>query len=74
VLLVSCADKLHNVRSIAGALREHGEGVWHRFNGGKDGTLWYYRELKRAYEQRGTPLFGDYMRALADLEVIARKV
>jgi hypothetical protein len=23
----------------------HGEKLWDRFTGGKDGTLWYYRSL-----------------------------
>ncbi len=42
---VSLADKLHNARSILDDLRRDGESVWKRFNGGKQGTLWYYREL-----------------------------
>lgn len=43
--LVSAADKLNNVRSILVDYREIGESVWSRFNGGRDGTLWYYRAL-----------------------------
>lgn len=43
--LVSAADKLHNVRSILTDYREVGESIWSRFNGGRDGTLWYYRAL-----------------------------
>jgi GTP pyrophosphokinase len=46
-LLVSCADKLYNLRSIDVDLRRAhvGERVWERFNGKEFGTLWYYREL-----------------------------
>jgi (p)ppGpp synthase/HD superfamily hydrolase len=44
--LVSAADKLNNVRSILSDYREVGEFVWERFNGGRDGTLWYYRTLR----------------------------
>jgi GTP pyrophosphokinase len=44
-LLVSAADKLANVRSILKDYRIHGESLWSRFNGGRDGTLWYYRAL-----------------------------
>jgi (p)ppGpp synthase/HD superfamily hydrolase len=44
--LVSAADKLNNVRSILSDYRETGELVWARFNGGRDGTLWYYRTLR----------------------------
>jgi GTP pyrophosphokinase len=42
VCLVSAADKLHNVRSIIRDYRQHGEEIWERFQGGRDGTLWYY--------------------------------
>ena len=44
--LVSAADKLNNVRSILSDYRAIGESVWSRFNGGREGTLWYYRTLR----------------------------
>jgi (p)ppGpp synthase/HD superfamily hydrolase len=44
--LVSAADKLNNVRSILSDYRQLGEFVWQRFNGGREGTLWYYRSLR----------------------------
>ena len=44
--LVSAADKLNNVRSILSDYRAIGESVWSRFNGGRQGTLWYYRTLR----------------------------
>jgi (p)ppGpp synthase/HD superfamily hydrolase len=46
VRLVSVADKVHNSRSIVAALRA-GENIWKHFQGGKDGCLWYYREILR---------------------------
>jgi GTP pyrophosphokinase len=51
-LIVSMADKLHNVRSIAADYRVVGEAVWERFSGAREGSLWYYRELVRAFAQR----------------------
>jgi (p)ppGpp synthase/HD superfamily hydrolase len=51
-LRVIAADKLHNARSLVADLREHGEGVWSRFNGGKDGTLWYYRAVVDILQKR----------------------
>jgi (p)ppGpp synthase/HD superfamily hydrolase len=47
--LVSAADKLNNVRSILSDYRAIGESVWSRFNGGREGTLWYYRTLRDIY-------------------------
>jgi (p)ppGpp synthase/HD superfamily hydrolase len=46
-LLVTCADKLYNLRSIDDDQRRPGVGelVYERFNAKKSGTLWYYREL-----------------------------
>jgi GTP pyrophosphokinase len=45
LLLVIAADKLHNARSILEDLRKTGLAVYDRFNAGRDGTLWYYREM-----------------------------
>ena len=52
VLLVSGADKLHNARSILSDLREHGDGLWERFNRGAREQLWYYGALRDAFLRR----------------------
>jgi GTP pyrophosphokinase len=55
VRLVSAADKLHNARAIVRDYRQIGAKLWPRFNGGKEGTLWYYRELVRTFSEAGRP-------------------
>lgn len=66
---VSCADKLHNARSILRDYRIHGEALWARFNAGRDGTLWYYRALADAFRKAGTgPLVDELDRVVTDLE------
>src|SRR5580692_1486613 len=50
--LVSASDKLHNVRTILSDYRQHGEVIWARFSGKKEGTLWYYRALSDEYQRR----------------------
>ncbi len=50
--LVSASDKLHNVRTILTDYRQDGEAIWTRFNGNKEGTLWYYRALNNEYRRR----------------------
>ncbi len=50
--LVSASDKLHNVRTILADYRTHGEDIWQRFSGRKEGTLWYYRALSDEYQRR----------------------
>ena len=52
VCLVSAADKLHNVRAILRDVREIGDAVWDRFNGGREGTLWYYDAVSITLLQR----------------------
>jgi (p)ppGpp synthase/HD superfamily hydrolase len=67
--LVSAADKLHNVRSIVAAYREIGDGVWERFHGKRDGTLWYYRALLDEFQRRkSSPLIRELERAVIELE------
>ena len=44
---MSASDKLHNLRCVLADYRRMGEAVWNRFTGGREGTLWYYRELRR---------------------------
>ena len=53
--LVSLADKIHNARSILNDYKAVGEELWERFNGGKEGTLWYYRELVDAFKGLNCP-------------------
>jgi len=48
-LLVSLADKTHNARAILNDYRRIGDDLWPRFNGGKEGTLWYYQSLAAVY-------------------------
>ncbi len=51
-LLVSLADKVHNAQEILEDYRQLGEALWERFNGGREGTLWYYRALADAFRNR----------------------
>ena len=46
--LVVAADKLHNARHMLSSYRVQGEDLWSNFNGGRDGTLWYYRAVVHA--------------------------
>ena len=69
VRLVSAADKLSNARETLYEVRVYGESVYERFAGKKLGTLWYYRELLRAFRQAGTnPLIEELDRVVTELE------
>jgi (p)ppGpp synthase/HD superfamily hydrolase len=72
--LVSAADKLHNARSILADYREIGEPIWQRFQGKREGTLWYYRallnEFRRKYPNR---LVDELERVITELETVVAK-
>ncbi len=69
VRLVSLADKVHNARAILEDLRQRGNRTWSKFNGGKEGTLWYYRALVEVYEATGSdPLTGELARLVSEME------
>jgi (p)ppGpp synthase/HD superfamily hydrolase len=69
VRLVSAADKLHNARAILADYRVLGEALWERFNGGREGTLWYYRALAAALANAGrTPLVDELERTVEEIE------
>jgi GTP pyrophosphokinase len=69
ILRVGAADKLHNLRSILADYRVLGESTWERFNGGRDGTLWYYRSLVAIYRAGPPNRSVDVLaRVLGDLE------
>ncbi|WP_414541782.1 HD domain-containing protein [Nostoc sp. CCY0012] len=71
VLLVSAADKLYNAQSILKDYRLLGETLWQRFQGGREGTLWYYRALVDAFSNRGsTPLVAELARVVTEIELL----
>jgi (p)ppGpp synthase/HD superfamily hydrolase len=70
--LVSAADKLNNVRSILSDYRAVGESVWSRFNGGREGTLWYYRTLRDEFRRdKPNRITRDFELAVNELELLA---
>ena len=72
VRLVSLADKLHNARSILNDLRQNGITAFDRFNGGMEGTLWYYRTLVKAFQElEDKPQVADLARLVAEIERLA---
>lgn len=67
--LVAVADKLHNARTTLADYRAAGEAIWDHFNGGKDGTLWYYRTLAGTFRAFGaTPLVEELDQVVSEIE------
>jgi (p)ppGpp synthase/HD superfamily hydrolase len=72
VRLVSSADKLHNARSVLSDYRLVGEDLWTRFNGKKEGTLWYYRAIVDTLPGE-SPIIEELDRVVTDLETLSGK-
>ncbi|HVB20925.1 MAG TPA: HD domain-containing protein [Ktedonobacteraceae bacterium] len=69
VRLVSAADKLHNARTVLADYRVLGDVLWQRFNGGKEGTLWYYRAVTSALKDAGmNPVVEELERVVTEIE------
>ena len=52
VLLIACADKLDNLRSMREDYAKFGEPFWDRFNRPKDKQQWYYRNVASVFVSR----------------------
>lgn len=73
ILLVSLADKVHNLRTIVTDLRELGDEAWERFTAKKEGSVWYYGELFGIFSQaceKGkvpSPLFAEFKTSIEEM-------
>ena len=75
VRLVSAADKLHNTRSVLTDYRQIGEQVWERFQGRREGTLWYYRALVDEFKRKKTNrMIRELERVVSELEEVTAPV
>lgn len=72
IKLVTCADKLDNIRAIAADYRAIGDQLWVRFNAGKERQCWYYTSLVhslKSLEQdpRGKDMYQQFAQAVSDV-------
>jgi (p)ppGpp synthase/HD superfamily hydrolase len=73
VRLVSAADKLSNVRETLHDVRAHGNAVFDRLAGKKEGTLWYYQALVHEFRKKeNNSLVEELGRAVTELESLTR--
>ncbi|WMW21198.1 HD domain-containing protein [Methanolobus mangrovi] len=49
IKLLSCADKLANIRDLISDIRMEGEGFWDKFNAPKEEQEWYYRSMLETF-------------------------
>jgi hypothetical protein len=69
VMLVTAADKLHNLTSILHDLRREGQEFWDRFNAGPDQQMWYYEAMIQMLKERlHNPVVGRLEDTLSDVQ------
>lgn len=75
VLLISAADKWHNLASILADAKQLGEVVFDRFirqdferTDKKKMVLWYYKELLAVYRERNVPVVVELENLLNEIE------
>ena len=50
---ISLANAIHNAQALLIVFRAFGPELWDRFDGGYEGTLWYYRALAQEFTRLG---------------------
>ncbi|HEY4579004.1 MAG TPA: HD domain-containing protein, partial [Savagea sp.] len=61
VEITTLADKLSNMRAIARDYAELKDGLWSKFNAGKEQQQWYYSSLGSAFKfVTHTPAYQEY--------------
>ena len=74
VRLVSSCDKLHNARAILADYQELGEGLWSRFNAGRDDLLWYYSSLLTAFQEAAQEQGEPESRVVRELALVVEQL
>jgi (p)ppGpp synthase/HD superfamily hydrolase len=58
---LTCADKLHNLRTILRDFEEQGAEIWNKFNRGYEQQKWYYTNLVLSLGDQSTfPLLEQF--------------
>lgn len=71
-LLVSAADKIHNMMSTLADHTTMGDGVWAKFNAGKLDQQWWYRAVYKVITKRlpDLPLNGQMEKLVLQIEAL----
>jgi (p)ppGpp synthase/HD superfamily hydrolase len=63
--LLTCADKLSNIRDMINDYNEIGDKLYYKLNSTKEDNKWYYKSMLRSFESQpnslvGLPMFNQY--------------
>ncbi len=70
-MMVSCADKMHNLMAVEPAYKKYGKELWDRFNAPVEKKFWFYGEVLKILKQR---LNNQIVKELGKIYKEARKI
>ncbi|MEI6481610.1 MAG: HD domain-containing protein [Candidatus Saccharibacteria bacterium] len=75
-LIISAADKIHNLNSMIEDYNRVGEDLWSVFNAPKEKQLWYYEQIFNILSQKDLPegLIGHFKHTLDQFATVVTKV
>jgi len=70
------SDKIDNLGQLLAAYERWGDTIWQKFRGGKEGTLWYHREILKVLGDSPSrpalePALAEYRKLVERLELLA---
>lgn len=54
-IIVSTADKIHNLTDMLDEYERVGDGLWEKFNASKDDELWFYKSFLEVIQKKAIP-------------------
>jgi (p)ppGpp synthase/HD superfamily hydrolase len=70
-MMITAADKIHNLNSLIEAYGVHGEKIWEKFNAPAEKKLWFYREVLHVLRGR---LNNEIVRELEKVYKRAKRI
>lgn len=69
ILILSAADKIHNLLSLTEEIKKEGDAIWQRYHSPRERQFWYLGECHRIFNDRlppGSPALNDLNLAYAN--------
>ena len=74
-IIVSCADKIHNLTDMLDEYEKIGNELWQKFNASKDDELWFYEAFLKLAQEKVIPkeMKADLASLVKKLEYIVKQ-
>jgi len=70
-VLVSTADKIHNLGSTVEDLKKEGDSIWDKFNASKEDQMWFYESFNKIVKQKtANPIVNEFAVLLQEINTL----